>query len=274
MKNWLRSQVRAFHAVLLWHWARHKCSSSPLLVTPAKTLVFAPHPDDETFGCGGFIALKTQRNALVGVVFLTDGQHCYGDLGPPADEVIALRRGEARAALDILGVPPAQTFFLNNEDGTLHALADNAREKFVADLSALIAHFAPEEILLPHQNDRHTDHEAAFELIQEALERAALPAPPRQIHYVIWRFWEASLFDRETWKNCGGAKRLPLKNAAQTKCRALLAYPSQIALLPALFVWQHRTFGELFYPTEEKSDRPQRARSLPQHVERKGDHTP
>src|SRR5690606_38092378 len=36
-------------------------------------LVIAPHPDDETLGCGGVIALATCRNVRVHTVFVTDG---------------------------------------------------------------------------------------------------------------------------------------------------------------------------------------------------------
>ena len=245
MKNWIRSQVRACHGVLLRQWAQADRTHT-LPVTNARTLVFAPHPDDETFGCGGLIAAKRQQNVSVGVVFLTDGRNCYGaGGGPPKGEVAALRRNEALNALHLLGVAPEQIFFLDIEDGTLGKLTNAEREKAVADLSALLRDFAPKEMFVPHRTDRHKDHEAAFALLQEARAGVAV----HQVEYVIWRFWEAPLFCGAEWKAVRGAHYVPLDKAAfLAKQRAIAAYVSQTALLPRAFVWQHRASLELFYP--------------------------
>jgi len=52
---------------------------TPSDLPPGPYLVFAPHPDDETFGMGGTIALAGQAGIAVHVVVLTDGQQA-GDL--------------------------------------------------------------------------------------------------------------------------------------------------------------------------------------------------
>jgi LmbE family N-acetylglucosaminyl deacetylase len=38
-----------------------------------KILVVAPHPDDETLGCGGLISLLAQNGSAFYIVFVTDG---------------------------------------------------------------------------------------------------------------------------------------------------------------------------------------------------------
>ena len=43
-------------------------SLSPVSIAP-DVWVFAPHPDDEVFGCGGALALHVQQGAKVHVVF-------------------------------------------------------------------------------------------------------------------------------------------------------------------------------------------------------------
>ena len=43
------------------------------LPSARQVLVFAPHPDDEVFGCGGAIALHAQAGHPVRVVLLTAG---------------------------------------------------------------------------------------------------------------------------------------------------------------------------------------------------------
>ena len=42
-----------------------------------RIIVFAPHPDDETFGCGGVMAKRNSERYNVNIVVLTDGRHAY-----------------------------------------------------------------------------------------------------------------------------------------------------------------------------------------------------
>ena len=43
-------------------------------------IVFAPHPDDETWGCGGSIAKKISEGFEVIVVILTDGRYAFSEI--------------------------------------------------------------------------------------------------------------------------------------------------------------------------------------------------
>lgn len=58
--------------------------------------VFAPHPDDEVFGCGGCLALHAQQGQRIHVVVLTQGE------GQTTDEN-GSRLAESRHAADVLG---------------------------------------------------------------------------------------------------------------------------------------------------------------------------
>src|SRR5579862_5129583 len=94
------SQIRLLLAPSLHRWMLR--ASKPMELTDAPALIVAPHPDDETFACGGLITLKRRRGVLVSVVFLTDGSGAKADLDPLA--LTRLRQGEALQALNILGV--------------------------------------------------------------------------------------------------------------------------------------------------------------------------
>ncbi len=71
-------------------------------MTPKNILVLAPHPDDESLGCGGTIKLLTQAGMQVDVLLMTRGENGLDAPGhQPADEheqQAARREAEARAA--------------------------------------------------------------------------------------------------------------------------------------------------------------------------------
>ena len=87
-----------------------------------KVLVVAPHPDDETLGCGGLISLLAQNGSAFYIVFVTDGSasHRNSRAWPPA-RLAAQREQEARNALACLGIPNAALLFLRLPDANMPA---------------------------------------------------------------------------------------------------------------------------------------------------------
>src|SRR5512139_3535049 len=87
---------------------------TPYAVSPVsgeRVLVLAPHPDDETLGCGGTIRLLIEARKQVKVVFLTSGDKADpGHLPAGSGEDVHLtdyargREREAERALKVLGV--------------------------------------------------------------------------------------------------------------------------------------------------------------------------
>ena len=43
-------------------------------------IIFSPHPDDETLGCGGTIAKKVKEGYQVKIVFMTDGRNAFSKI--------------------------------------------------------------------------------------------------------------------------------------------------------------------------------------------------
>src|SRR5258708_20804530 len=85
-------------------------------------LVIAPHPDDESIGCGGTICLHTDRGDYVAAVFLTSGEFALSDL--PREKAWVIREGEAQESADILGI--TSVTFLRRPD---HYLGDGMQEE-------------------------------------------------------------------------------------------------------------------------------------------------
>ena len=136
----------------------------PIVGTPTfrRALVVAPHPDDESVGCGGLVALLADAGCDVDVVFATDGEATIGS-PLPAQELSATRRAEAAAACRILGVTRAPRF-LGLPDGALSAHGD----ELAAAVRAAVAETSPEVVLVPWFGDGHPDHRAVADAVGAA----------------------------------------------------------------------------------------------------------
>jgi GlcNAc-PI de-N-acetylase len=114
----LLCRLRHLHVDLVTGWIRRSAKPSTT-ISDLPTIVFAPHQDDETLGCGGLIALKRSLGLPVKVIFLTNGDAYTGD----RDAALAnARRDEALNALAVLNVTPPDVAFWNYPDAQLRHL--------------------------------------------------------------------------------------------------------------------------------------------------------
>jgi LmbE family N-acetylglucosaminyl deacetylase len=131
-------------------------------------VVVAPHPDDETIGCGGAILFHKARGDKVVIVQVSGGEAGDPDarLGGAA-ALIATRRCEAKAAAERLGVDEVRP--LSFPDGKL---APDA-----ALVSSLVAEFdraCPAIVYAPSLLECHPDHLAVGLAAGRALQQVAL----------------------------------------------------------------------------------------------------
>ncbi|MDD3483260.1 PIG-L deacetylase family protein [Azovibrio restrictus] len=78
--------------------------------------VFAPHPDDEVFGCGGLLSLLAAQGFALRVIIVSDGG--FGEFGRD----VAARKQESRSAMSLLG--EASLDFWDLPDQGLGGVAD------------------------------------------------------------------------------------------------------------------------------------------------------
>jgi LmbE family N-acetylglucosaminyl deacetylase len=126
--------------------------------------VLAPHPDDESLGCGGVIVRHASAGRRAVVAFATDG-----GAGAPArlrgPRLAARRRAEARAACRVLG---AECEFWGLADGAL----PRARS-LGARVSEALSRLGPRAVLRPAEDDPHPDHRALARAAARALRGLA-----------------------------------------------------------------------------------------------------
>jgi N-acetylglucosamine malate deacetylase 1 len=241
-----------------WHcdWAHRRLRSKLARAAEARTgsaIVFAPHHDDETFGCGGMIALKRRRGIPVDVVFLSDGRRSHAhDAGVDTEVLWSRRKTEARAATAALNVPAERLHFLDLPDGRLGELTAAERSAAVAHIAALLRACEPQEIYVPHRRDRHADHEATFALVMDA--RRAAGSPAEVLQYAVWLIWRGPPLRGAAWAELGPAEYLPIDDALEMKRQAMAAYQSQLPILPRGFLRQFTRSYELYFPLREVAD--------------------
>lgn len=126
-------------------------------------LVLAPHPDDETIGCGGTLGRHARNGDRIVVVYLTSGELGLKHL--PRDKACAIREREARQAAQILGV--ADLHFLRARDWFVNeAVPSTARA-----LQPMLKREQPQMVYLPHSAEWHPDHRAALPVLRAALRK-------------------------------------------------------------------------------------------------------
>lgn len=125
-------------------------------------LVFAPHPDDEVFGCGGALALHAKAGHPVQVVLLTAGDS-KAEIG--SDPMYAdSRLLESRAAASVLGIAHPECWGLL--DRTL-----GYGEVLVQRIMHAIQSLQADVIYAPSLWESHPDHRATAMSVIEAMRR-------------------------------------------------------------------------------------------------------
>jgi len=142
------------------------------LTLARKVLVFSPHPDDETLGCGGTLARLAQI-CPVKVVLVTDGS---GAGGLPAGAG-AVRQTEFVKALALLGV--TDSIQLNQPDGSFEGSAELALK-----VHALLDDYQPDWVFLPSTLDYHRDHVRIAAFLEPLCRRAL--SVKQLLFYEVW----------------------------------------------------------------------------------------
>ena len=158
-----------------------------IVLTPHdRLLVFAPHPDDESLGCGGLIHRASKAGATVNIVFVTGG-----DANPWPQRMkerrwrlnegarlrwSAVRSAEAKAALLALGAGAARTEFLQWPDQGLTSRLFDKPIASVGRLRHILVEVQPTLVAMPSVNDSHPDHSALALMLLAALRAQACPA--------------------------------------------------------------------------------------------------
>ena len=145
-------------------------------------VIVAPHPDDESLGCGALILEAVAARRPVRIVFVSDGTGSHPKSASyPAARLRALREDEAEAAAATLGVAVSQIEFLRLPDGGVPPAGAEAERASVAIANA-VAKARAKAIFVTWRHDQHCDHQAAYAIARAAQRRRSA----RLFEYSIW----------------------------------------------------------------------------------------
>ena len=125
-----------------------------------KCLVIAPHPDDESIGCGGILKLHPDN---FDVISLT-----HGDL----DDI---RRSEMISAMEYAGVNNLKMLTMKDK----HVI-DYQKDFNEIDISTY------DYIFIPYIFDQHKDHKAVSILLNKKLEQKSYKSSLKIAYYEVW----------------------------------------------------------------------------------------
>lgn len=146
-------------------------------------MVVAPHPDDETLGCGGLIARCASLGKPVTVLAMTTGDASHpGDAAWRA-RLARIRGREQLAALCALGVNPPDLVSMSLPDGSLDSMGMEVETEILAEITSVIRARGICSVFLPATDDCHSDHRATARLVCRGLKGNPVD---RVFSYQIW----------------------------------------------------------------------------------------
>ncbi|MFW0715559.1 PIG-L family deacetylase [Pedobacter sp. N23S346] len=195
-----------------------------------RCLVLAPHPDDESLGCGGLIRILVQKDCEVRVILITDGSMSHPhSVTYPTARLADLRKTEMITALERLGLGAEKLSCYESADSAMPALGEDGFDPLSKRLKDDLASFLPQLILVPYELDPHRDHRATFQLLFAALKK--VPAyKPVIWEYPIWLYENAMESDLPQLEP-GELKCLDIIEHLMHKRAAIDAHQSQTTRL-------------------------------------------
>ncbi len=188
-------------------------------------LVLAPHPDDESLGCGGLIAMLRRRDSAVAVVLVSDGSQSHpGSLRYPPSARRALRLVEMERALALLGVAGADLHALGLPDGAGPGEGGPGFDAAVSRIAALASRCNARTLLAPWRRDPHPDHRAVSAMAWAVHGRRGTASC--LVEYGVWTDERGTAADRPRPGEVD-ERRLDVSSVAAAKASAVAAHASQ-----------------------------------------------
>ena len=139
-----------------------------------KTIVIAPHPDDEVLGVGGTLLRRKAEGEKVALLIVT----CISVESGWREEKVKQRTDEIKRISVLFSFD--EVFALNFPTTQLDRVP---MSDLVAGISDVFRSLEPEEVFVPHLSDVHTDHRIVFDAAASCTKCFRHPSVKRVLAY-------------------------------------------------------------------------------------------
>ena len=185
-----------------------------------RSLVVAPHPDDEVLGVGGTLLRRKQEGAAIGWLIMTNISVESGW----NSEKVEKRKNEIAKITEFFGFDFVFELGFASTQLDLVPMGD-----LVGAVSNALRVFAPTEVFLPHYSDIHSDHRITFEAVASATKWFRCPSIKRILSYETLSETEFGLVSGQGFKP---NVFLNIDGFLEQKLRAMEIYSSEVGTFP------------------------------------------
>ena len=185
-----------------------------------KTLVIAPHPDDEVLGCGGTLLRRKSEGIELAWLIVTGISETTGW----STEMVRQRDDEIDKVNQLIGFD--RVFNLRLPSTKLDQLPFS---ELVNHFSVTFKAFQPEEILVPHRSDVHTDHQLVFDATASCTKWFRHPFVKRVLAYETISETEFCLDPNQSFKP---NYFVDISDFLERKLEVLSVYKSELGTFP------------------------------------------
>jgi LmbE family N-acetylglucosaminyl deacetylase len=185
-----------------------------------KTIVIAPHPDDESLGVGGTLLRRKAEGGCVAWLIVTMASEKIGwskdQLDSRRAQIDRVSKSYNFDAVFQLGYPTAELDFL-------------PMTNLVSSIGKIFREFEPNEVFVPHPSDVHSDHRVVFDAAVSCTKWFRYPSVKRLLAYETISETEfgvsnAKVFTPNLFVN--------IESFFQKKLEIIKLYESEIAEFP------------------------------------------
>lgn len=245
----IKSTLRKARAIAI----RLLTVGKPLLPLPDVAFVFAPHPDDEVFGCCGLMQGMLAKGKRVELFVLSGGSKslsCY--CGIDEAGLIAIRRQLTRNAAVTYGLGEGHIHFLNYPDSGIRM--EHPETGVLATTLAELLATIPGDVcmFIPHRSgEGWSDHTETARIVMNLIPTIPTRTRINVYEYCVW-FWFYNSW-RIAWRNVHVLKMSEKEHIL--KLRAIKSYMEPKApcgspysgIQPKVFTWANSWDKELYF---------------------------
>ncbi len=220
-------------------------------LTPSNlSVIVAPHPDDEVFGCCGLMQRLIAQGKRVELIIMTGGGKSHaGCCHIDENELIRQRRQLTIRAAKEYGLSQEHIHFLDYQDGGVQE-SDSQTDKLSSLIHKIVDGQDDVSVFYPHKNgEGWSDHVTTSNIVAHLFDKICPNA--KQYEYCVW-FWFYNYWKIDWNQAC--LVKMNKKDHA-VKLKAIDAYIDPKApcgkpwsgVLPPIFLWANKWDKELYF---------------------------